>query len=87
MVLSYLKTNKKLGFKELSEKLGKVSPSNLSSLLKQLVKEGWINREVYGEIPPVNTKYSLTLKGKKLLDAIIPLCSFIIDEKRINFTI
>jgi DNA-binding HxlR family transcriptional regulator len=51
-----------------------------------LAKEGWINRDVYGEIPPVSTEYSLTRKGNKLLDVIIPLCNLIIEEKDTNFT-
>jgi len=86
LVLSHLQKHTKLRYKELSKKLGNVSPSNLSSLLKQLAKEGWINRYVYGEIPPVSTEYSLTKKGNELLDAIIPLCNLIIDEKDTNFT-
>ncbi len=86
LVLSHLQKHTKLRYKELSKKLGNVSPSNLSSLLKQLAKEGWINRDVYGEIPPVSTEYSLTKKGKKLLDVIVPLCNFIIEENDTNFT-
>jgi DNA-binding HxlR family transcriptional regulator len=86
LVLSHLQKHTKLRYKELSKKLGNVSPSNLSSLLKQLAKEGWINRDVYGEIPPVSTEYSLTRKGNKLLDVIIPLCNLIIEEKDTNFT-
>ncbi len=86
LVLSHLQKHTKLRYKELSKKLDNVSSSNLSSLLKQLTKERWINRDVYGEIPPVSNEYSLTRKGNKLLDAVIPLCNLIIDEKDTNFT-
>jgi len=86
LVLSHLKKHTKLRYKELSKNLGNVSSSRLSSLLKQLAKEGWINRDVYGEIPPVSTEYSLTKKGNKLLDVIIPLCNLIIEEKDTNVT-
>lgn len=70
LVLIQLKEHKKLRNKEIAKNLGGISPSTLSSILHQLIKEGLIFRKVYGEIPPICVEYSLTKNGISLLLAL-----------------
>ena len=81
LILLHLRKYNKLRNKELAKQLGKISSSTLSSLLKQLNREGLINRHVYGEIPPISTEYSLTKRGKDLLNAIDPLLNWLYETK------
>ncbi|WP_335869451.1 winged helix-turn-helix transcriptional regulator [Bacillus sp. 2205SS5-2] len=52
-------------FGELLRSLNGISPRTLSLRLKELEKEGIINRISYSEIPP-HVEYSLTEKGESL---------------------
>jgi len=79
--LLQLRKYKKLRNNELAKKLGGISPSILSSLLKGLSKDGLIRRQVYGEIPPVAVEYSLTENGNALLTAFDPLLEWLIQNK------
>ena len=47
----------------------------LSSTLKELEKDGLINRKVYPELPP-KVEYSLTEKGKSLIPMLFALCEW-----------
>jgi len=62
----------KLRFNKLMEELKGISPKTLTDTLKELQKEGLINRESFAEIPP-RVEYSLTKDGVELRKAIIPL--------------
>lgn len=81
LILLQLGTYKKLRYKDLLLKLGKISPSTFSSLLKQLCDEGLIKKQIFGEIPPRLTEYSLTKNGLALLVAIDPLLNWICNKK------
>lgn len=61
--------------------LGGISPKSLTDLLKELQKEGLIQREVFPEISP-RVEYFLTDDGKELCEAIIPLIQWV--EERDN---
>lgn len=52
-------------FNELKKSLGSISPKTLSERLTYLELEGFINRNVFPEIPP-RVEYSLTDKGRAL---------------------
>ncbi len=84
LILLHLRKNRKLRNKELVRELGGISPSILASLLKRLSKEGLILRQVYGEIPPIATEYSLTKIGKELLDLFDPLLNWLTEKKIIS---
>ena len=56
-------------FGELQRSLSGISPRTLSLRLKQLEKEGIIDRKVYNEIP-LHVEYYLTDKGKTLREII-----------------
>ncbi|MCL5788677.1 MAG: helix-turn-helix transcriptional regulator [Candidatus Marsarchaeota archaeon] len=59
-------------FKELYSELHGISPSTLSSILRQLESHGIVKRMSYAEIPP-RVEYSLSENGLELRKAIIPL--------------
>ena len=55
--------------------IGKISFKMLSTTLKELEKDGLINRKVYPELPP-KVEYSLTDKGKSLIPMLFALCEW-----------
>lgn len=67
----------RLRFSRLMEELRGVSPKTLSDRLKELQKEGLIERESFAEIPP-RVEYSLTKEGVELRESIIPLLKWVV---------
>lgn len=63
---------KKLRFNNLLERLERATAKILSDRLKELERKKIIKRKSYKEIPP-RVEYSLTKKGIKLRDSLIPL--------------
>jgi len=55
--------------------IGKISFKMLSTTLKELEKDGLINRKVYPELPP-KVEYSLTKKGESLIPILFELCDW-----------
>jgi DNA-binding HxlR family transcriptional regulator len=66
LVLRNLVVNKKRRFNELVTDLSGISPKTLSERLRELEKEGFLNKKPFAEIPP-RVEYSLTQKGKDLV--------------------
>lgn len=56
-------------FNELSRDVAGITDRLLSERLKELVREGWVHREVE-EDPPLAVSYSLTAKGEELGEAL-----------------
>ena len=65
LILSVLIPERKLRYSELASKLEGISPKTLTERLRELEKEGIIEREVFPEIPP-KVEYYLTQKGCEL---------------------
>ncbi len=63
-----------LRYGELKKTLPHISDKVISTQLKQLEANGYIDRKVYAEVPP-HTEYSLTEKGRQ----VIPLITHIRD--------
>lgn len=61
-IASLLYTEKRMGFQDLKNALGRISARVLSTKLKRLEKLGLVRREVLDTRPP-RTSYSLTEKG------------------------
>lgn len=66
VVLWYLKFET-LRFSELKRKMPDITEKMLSIQLKALEEDGLVNRDVYGEKPPIRVEYSLTEFGKTLI--------------------
>lgn len=64
IILFYLSSGKKR-FGEISVRIPTISRKVLTQQLRELEKDGLINRKQYKEIPP-RVEYSLTLLGKSL---------------------
>ena len=62
----------RLRFNDLREKLERVTAKTLADRLRELEKEGIVNRRSYNEIPP-KVEYSLTKTGKQLMRALHPI--------------
>ncbi|MBP6575104.1 MAG: winged helix-turn-helix transcriptional regulator [Flavobacteriales bacterium] len=65
IVLWYLRKDKKR-FSELRKQIPGITEKMLSLQLRQLEKDGFVNRKVHAEVPP-RVEYALTLHGKTLL--------------------
>jgi DNA-binding HxlR family transcriptional regulator len=64
-ILSYLLNERKLRYNELKKRLTGISERMLISKLKELEKDGLINRIVHQQVPP-KVEYELTEFGKSL---------------------
>lgn len=84
LIVNEIGNHGKLRFNELMAELKGISPSTLSSTLKELEKEDLINKETFNEIPP-RVEYSLSERGKDLREAIVPLLKW--ATKKGNFTV
>jgi DNA-binding HxlR family transcriptional regulator len=54
---------------ELRKDIPHISDKMLTTQLRQLEADGYVHREVYAVVPP-KTEYSLTEKGKEILELI-----------------
>jgi DNA-binding HxlR family transcriptional regulator len=69
-------SNPVVRFTKLSIMLKHVSTKTLSSRLKELEEYGILKRTAFNEIPP-RVEYSMTEKGKKLAEALVPLIEWV----------
>ena len=83
LILMEFKTNKIQTFQNLREKFS-LSPSVLSSTLKELTLERLIFRKVYGQIPPLKVEYKITSHGKKMINALCDLIELIYENKKLH---
>lgn len=61
-----------LRFNELKRTLDGIGSRTLSRRLKELQEQGIVHREAYAEVP-VRVEYSLTRKGERLGDLMLPV--------------
>ncbi len=64
--------DKTLRYSELKKLIPHATPKMLIQQLKELERDGIINRKLYPTVPP-KTEYSLTQRGESLIPAIIEL--------------
>ncbi len=64
-------------FTQLSAMLPHLSPKTLSARLRELGDEGILRRASFNEIPP-RVEYSMTEKGSKLVEAVMPLIDWVV---------
>ena len=63
-------------YNELRKDLQVVTERTLSIQLKQLEKDGMVNRKVYGKKPPIKVVYSLTEFGKTFIPIMKAICNW-----------
>lgn len=73
IILYCLMEYKTVRFNELQRYLKKISDKTLSQNLKELEKDGLLQRKAYPVIPP-KVEYSLTKKGESLMEVLDQLC-------------
>ena len=74
MVILYcLMEFKPVRFNQLRRYLGSASDKTLSQKLKELENDGLIDKTIYPQIPP-KVEYSLTKRGKSLMEVLDQLC-------------
>lgn len=73
IILYCLMEFKTVRFNELQRYLRKISDKTLSQNLKELEKDGLVQRKAYLVIPP-KVEYSLTKKGESLMQVLDQLC-------------
>ena len=71
-IIAQIGNHNKLRYNEIKERLGGISPKSLADRLKELEREGLINREAFAEIPP-RVEYKLTEDGETLRKSMMPL--------------
>ena len=64
--------NQTLRYNEIHKRIPNATDKMLAQQLRELEKDGLINRTVYPVVPP-KTEYSLTERGKRLIPSIIEL--------------
>lgn len=67
-----LRMHEVLRFNELKRALSGIGSRTLSRRLKELEEQGIVNREAYAEVP-VRVEYSLTAKGERMGDLLMPI--------------
>ena len=72
LVINEIKRSKKIRYTNLDSKLEGISPSTLTSMLRQLEQMDLIERKAFDEIPP-KVEYSLSKKGIEFQKLLEPL--------------
>ena len=70
-------TTNPVRYKQLRELMKGISSKTLASRLKELEKDGILERQAYNEIPP-RVEYKLTNKGQELVESISNLIQWMI---------
>lgn len=81
LILYYLIENGTKRFGEIMSYLNSISQKTLTNQLRELEKDGLINRKVYAEVPP-KVEYSITEKGLSLFPILELMCEW--GEKNIT---
>jgi len=75
IVLYCLMEYEPVRFNEMRRYLGNAADKTLSQTLKELERDGLINRKMYPEIPP-KVEYTLTERGHSLMKVLDQLCTW-----------
>ena len=81
MILWYVTAYRVQRFGELQRRLDGVTQSSLTKSLRELERDGFLHREVFGEVPP-RVEYTLTPLG----ESFAPLLHTMLEWSRENLT-
>jgi DNA-binding HxlR family transcriptional regulator len=65
----------KLRFNEINKAIPAITQRMLTKQLRELEKDGLVNRKVYAEVPP-KVEYNLTKKGDSVMPILELLCNW-----------
>ncbi|RMF31791.1 MAG: transcriptional regulator [Candidatus Nitrosothermus koennekii] len=80
LIINEIGNHGSIRYNDLMKELQVISPKTLADMLKELQREGLVERHAYNEIPP-RVEYTLTEQGKSLRKAIIPLLEWAISKQ------
>jgi DNA-binding HxlR family transcriptional regulator len=84
VVLRLLKDNSTMRFSGFKTIIGGISDKMLSQTLRNLERDGVVQRHNYQLTPP-KVEYSLTQLGYEYAEKLIPFCDFIEDKMNVVF--
>lgn len=82
-ILYLLLEHHKIRHNELKRQIGPISHKSLSLMLKELEKDGLINRVEFPQIPP-KVEYSLSDRGLSLMPVLNSMCEWGEQQKSLN---
>lgn len=74
-IMYWLSAEKVIRFNELKRIIGTISYKTLSQTLKELERDGLVNRKEYPQIPP-KVEYSLSERGLSLIPVLDYMCEW-----------
>ena len=74
-IIGLVGNHSSIRFRDILGHFDNLSPNTLTIRLKELEKNGLVDRRTFAEIPP-RVEYSLTRKGRGLREAIKPLMAW-----------
>ena len=77
MLIPLCCTTNPIRYKQFRELMKGISSKTLASRLKELEKDGILERQAYNEIPP-RVEYKMTKKGQELVESILNLIQWMI---------
>lgn len=77
MLIPLCCTTNPVRYKQFRELMKGISSKTLTRRLKELEKDGILERQAYNEIPP-RVEYKMTKKGQELVESIITLFQWMI---------
>ncbi len=80
LIINEIGNHGHIRYNDIMKELKDISPKTLADMLKELQREGLIERQAFNEIPP-RVEYTLTKDGQKLRRAIIPILEWAISKK------
>jgi len=80
IVLMEFKDKPTLSFQYLQDKFS-ISPSVLSSTLKELVNHKLVSRKVFGDTLPIKVEYKVSYYGKRIIDSFHGLMEIFRESK------
>ncbi|MBI5227789.1 helix-turn-helix transcriptional regulator [Candidatus Micrarchaeota archaeon] len=83
MILLFHLEGKPKRFSELKRLIPTITVKMLTQQLKELNRDGVINRKVYPQVPP-KVEYSITEYGKTLKPVISALCKWGVNHRKRN---